>query len=131
MTVRSIHGIRQFIFIISFRSIGSGIDFNTFLCIDSVTHFIFLTFNKQLYHPNRDDEVISVEGREAVAHTEHGRGAEHQGRFIDKTEGLCNSLIGVCCFLDLQRTQLAVTFDNNVNLSCITITIIIEVRLFT
>ena len=36
-------------------------------------------FRLGLYHPNRDNEVISVEGREAVAHTEHGRGAEHQG----------------------------------------------------
>ena len=45
----------------------------------------YITILQSSYYPNRDDEVISVEGREAVAHTEHGGCAEHQRRFTYNT----------------------------------------------
>lgn len=84
-----------------------------------------------LYHPNRNNQVISVEGAEVVSHTENGAGAALQGASVDHAEDTGEALVRRGGFFDLQRTELAVAFKEYVDFLGVAVAVKIEEGLTT
>ena len=82
-----------------------------------------------LYHPNWHDQVFAVESAEVVSHTENGAGAALQGASVDHAEDTGEALVRRGCLFDLQRTELAVAFKENVDLLGVAVAVEVEERL--
>ena len=82
-----------------------------------------------LYHPNRHDQVIAVEGVEAVGHAEDGAGAALQGGFVDHAEDAGEAFIGRGGLFDLQRAKLSVAFKNHVDLLGVAVAVKVQLWL--
>ena len=83
----------------------------------------------QLNHPNRDNQIIAVEGAEFVCHAKDGAGAELEGGFVDHVEDAGQALVRRGSLFDFQRTELAVALEDDVDLLSVTVAIEVEIRL--
>lgn len=82
-----------------------------------------------LYHPNRHDQIIPVEGAEMIRHAEDRTGAELEGRLVDHTENTGQAFARRGGFLDLQWEELPIPFKSHVDLLGVPVTVEIEIRL--
>ena len=80
-----------------------------------------------LYHPNRHDQIVSVKGAEMIRHTEDRAGAELKRALVDHPENTGQALVGRGGFLDLQRTELAIAFEDHVDLLGVAVAVEIEI----
>lgn len=83
----------------------------------------------QLNHPNRDNQIIAVEGAEFIRHAKDGACAELEWGFIDHIEYSGYAFIRRGGFLDLQRAELAIALQNDIDLLGIAVAIEVEIRL--
>ena len=54
---------------------------------------VCLNQDDQLYHPNRDDEVVLVKSAELFRHAETSAGADFKRCFIKDTEGFYDTFV--------------------------------------
>lgn len=91
--------------------------------------FIFSCNLLQSYHPNRDDQVITIEDAEFVRHADDGAGAELQGAFVDHIEDAGQAFVRRDVLFNLQRTELAITLQDHVDLLGIPVALEVEIGL--
>ena len=83
----------------------------------------------QLYHPNRHNQIIAVEGAEFVGHAENGAGAELKWRLVDHLKDAGEAFVRRGGLFDLQRAELSVALENHVDLLGVAVSVEVEIRL--